>query len=244
MELLEISLPTAAENVALDEALLDAAEAGVQGAELLRLWEFPRPAVVLGRSSKAAEEADLEACQCRGIEVVRRASGGAAIVAGPGCLMYSLLLSYHLRPQLRMLDQAHHFVLNRLARALTAELPALGDGAVEHLGISDLAIGQRKISGNSLRCKRDWLLYHGTLLYQMQLPLIGQLLKAAPRQPDYRQGRSHEAFLANAPFTRRQLTQAVTGAFAARQATRSWPGEAVAELVHERYGQPSWTLQR
>ncbi len=35
-----------------------------------------------------------------GIPVLRRASGGAAIVIGPGCLMYALVLSYELRPSL------------------------------------------------------------------------------------------------------------------------------------------------
>jgi lipoate-protein ligase A len=239
MELLELSLATAAENVALDEALLEAAEGGERSAELLRLWELARPAVVLGRSSRASEEVDLEECRRLGIEVVRRSSGGAAIVAGPGCLMYSLVLSYQARPELRFLDHAHQFVLGRLARALGTQLPA-----VEHCGISDLAIGGRKVSGNSLRCKRDWLLYHGTLLYQMDLSTIGRLLRPAPRQPAYRQGRDHDAFVTNAPLTRQKLVQSVKDAFAARLVTSQWPPAAVARLVRERYGEVEWTLQR
>src|SRR5947208_2305701 len=51
MHLLDLTLPTAAENLALDEALLLAAEGG--GPEVLRLWENPSYAVVLGSGGSA-----------------------------------------------------------------------------------------------------------------------------------------------------------------------------------------------
>jgi lipoate-protein ligase A len=83
MQRLELTLDTPAENIALDEALLDEAEARGPEAEYLRVWESRAPLVVLGRSSKA-EEVNLAACRERGMPVLRRSSGGAAIVAGPG----------------------------------------------------------------------------------------------------------------------------------------------------------------
>ena len=52
MLLLDLTLPTAAENVVLDEALLEEAEARPGASELLRLWEPATPTVVLGRSSR------------------------------------------------------------------------------------------------------------------------------------------------------------------------------------------------
>ncbi len=51
MELLELTLATPEENLALDEALLDEAEAAGRPSEVLRLWESILPAVVVGRSS-------------------------------------------------------------------------------------------------------------------------------------------------------------------------------------------------
>jgi lipoate-protein ligase A len=47
MTLLDLMFPTAAENVALDEALLLAAEDGT-GGEVLRVWDQPSPAVIVG----------------------------------------------------------------------------------------------------------------------------------------------------------------------------------------------------
>lgn len=243
MRFWEMTLDTAAENVALDEALLDQAEEGC-GGESLRIWELTRPAVIVGRSSRLSEEVKLEECRRRGIEIVRRASGGAAIVAGPGCLLYSLILSYAIRPHLRQLDEAHRFVLGRLAKSIGEGVPG-----VAHLGTSDLAIGEEKFSGNSLRCKRDWFLYHGTLLYAADLDLIESLLAAAPRQPAYRAGRSHRQFVANLPLPRAALLQAVREAFAGEAfagiASDRLPlPPGVERLVQEKYGRESWTHLR
>ena len=100
MDLLDLTLPTPAENLALDEALLDEAEGAVQSRETLRLWEPGDPMVVVGRSSKIADEVRVEVCHARGIPILRRSSGGSAIVAGPGCLMYALVLNLEERPAL------------------------------------------------------------------------------------------------------------------------------------------------
>src|ERR1700730_4995193 len=135
MKLLELTLDTPAENLALDEALLLAAEEAGEPQETLRIWEPRQHFVVLGSSSRIAEEVQLENCRSRGIEVLRRTSGGAAIVAGPGCLMYSLVLSLEERPELRAIDRAHCFVLNQLAQAIGALVP----GVVVR-GTSDLVI--------------------------------------------------------------------------------------------------------
>src|SRR4051812_32394695 len=111
MQFLDLTLPTLAENLALDEALLDEAEDAGRPQECLRLWESPELAVVLGRSSKVHDEVDQGACEADGVTIGRRSSGGCAVVIGPGCLMYSLVLSYDLRPHLRILEDAHRFVL-------------------------------------------------------------------------------------------------------------------------------------
>lgn len=129
MKLLDLTLPTPAENLALDEALLDAAEAGELIDEVLRLWETAGPMVVLGRSSHAAEEVNLEACRAMNVPVLRRSSGGAAIVAGPGCLMYSVVLRYKGRQHLRMIDQVHEHVLGIVASAIAKFVPGVDAAA-------------------------------------------------------------------------------------------------------------------
>jgi lipoate---protein ligase len=239
MKLLDLTLPTPAENLALDEALLDAAEAGELTDEVLRLWEPTGPLVVVGRSSRVAEEVNLEACRAANVPVYRRSSGGAAIVAGPGCLMYSVVLRYDGRQHLRMIDQAHEHVLGIVGSAIAKLVPG-----VESRGISDLAIGNRKFSGNSLRCKREHLLYHGTLLYDFDLPLIGRLLRMPPRMPDYRGGREHGEFVMDLDLDGAALKSALAEAFEVTEGLAMWPDNATRTLAEQRYSQDSWNLAR
>ena len=166
---LRLTLPTPVENVALDEALLEACEAGQLAGGVLRLWESPEYFVVLGRSSDAQVEVNLAACRREDVPVLRRPSGGGTVLAGPGCLMYAVVLDLRELPHLRAVDAAHSYMLERIAAALAPQVPG-----VAHAGISDLALMEknaptRKISGNALRIKREHFLYHGTLLYDFDL---------------------------------------------------------------------------
>jgi lipoate-protein ligase A len=238
MKLLELSLPSPAENLALDEAILEQAECGAGPSEVLRLWEPRAPVVVVGRSSHVTVEVNQSACEQAEIPILRRCSGGAAVVTGPGCLMYSVVLAYRHHPQLRVLDQAHCFVLRVMSRALAG----LAAGVVIR-GTSDLARDDRKFSGNSLRCKREHLLYHGTILYNFPLELITRCLNLPPRQPAYRQQREHASFVANLPATSDQLIACIQDAWGVSESLSTWPEQKVAELVANRYTQASWNLR-
>lgn len=241
MQFLELTLDCPAENIALDEALLAEAEEATTPVEYLRIWEPRCPIVVVGRGSRVDQEVDQPACFRRNVRVLRRTSGGAAVVTGPGCMMYAVVLSYQRRPALRAVSQAHRFVLETLASALRPLVPH-----VTIAGTSDLAVstdGQYKFSGNSLRCRRNCFLYHGTLLYDMQLDLIEHLLKIPPRQPDYRQNRSHLNFVANVPCTAAQLHDALLAAWQPTGILADWPHRTTRRLVAEKYDHAEWNLR-
>lgn len=238
MRLLDLTLPSPTENVALDEALLEEADSSATPGEVLRIWESPSPAVVIGRSSRAADEVNLEFCREQNIPILRRCSGGAAVVLGPGCLMYSVVLSYALRPQLQPIDEVHRFVLGQNAVALSSAGPN-----VTQRGISDLALDDCKVSGNSLRCKRHALLYHGTLLYHFSIDLLAQCLRIAPRQPEYRAGRDHREFVTQLPLSSQQLRKALHMAWPTDGLAETWPRELTEKLVFERYSRAEWNLR-
>jgi lipoate-protein ligase A len=245
MQRIDRTLPSPAENLALDEAFLELAEGKNADYEFLRLWESPQSFVVVGRSSRIRQEVDEPACTERGIPILRRSSGGAAVVVGPGCLMYAVVLSLRLRPELKDIGHAHAFVLGRLAEALIARLPNIG--TISRAGTSDLVLSDgrspsvlRKFSGNSLRMKRTHLLYHGTLLYAFDLSLLGKYLKMPPKQPKYRETREHLDFVTNLPATRQQLMDALGTAWPTENNVVDIPSKLVAELVQTRYGSRRW----
>ena len=260
MRRLLLTLESPAANLALDEALLDRAEAEGFDSEYLRLWESPQPMVVLGRSSRVEQEVDSTYCATRDISILRRSSGGAAIVAGPGCLMYALVLGYERRPQMRGIPETHCYVLTRIAEILKCYVPT-----VQHAGTSDLAFVDvkkgselfsaaasenssdpffllRKFSGNSLRVKRTHCLYHGTMFYDFDLPLVSKCLTMPARQPDYRRSRGHDEFVANLPLSRSALQDGMLAAWPTNGDVDEWPRSRVDQLVAERYGRDEWNL--
>lgn len=228
---------TAADQLAIDEALLNAAEAGLASGPVVRTWQAEQPTVVVGSSSRLGDEVDLDACRRQGVPVLRRPSGGATVVLGPGCIMWTVVTPHSEPPAI---DAVHAAMLDPLAAALTA-----AGRPVSRQGTSDLAVtlpeGTRKVSGNALRVRRRAVLYHGTLLDNFPLELIGTLLRHPPREPAYRQRRSHEAFLANLALGRDQIDAAVRAAFEAERDEHDWPRQQAETLVASRYGQRSWT---
>ncbi|QEG33278.1 lipoate--protein ligase family protein [Bythopirellula goksoeyrii] len=240
---LELTLPTAAENIALDEALLDACAAGEIDRGVLRIWEPDRYFVVLGRSSRPEVEVNLEACRREGVPVLRRASGGGTILAGPGCLMYAVVLSYRDYPELRAIDRAHQFARQRLVDSLSQWMPTARTAGTSDLAIETVEKSLQKFSGNALRAKRTHLVYHGTLLYDFDLDRLAQLLATPTREPEYREGREHTDFVANLPLSHVQLITALTTGWQATELLTEWPQERTQAIVCEKYrDDPKWAI--
>ena len=238
MNYLDLTLPTPAENLACDEALLDRAETA-GGPAVLRFWESPRPFVVLGYANKVAEEVNVEACRAAGVPILRRCSGGGTVLQGPGCLNYSLVLRASDAGPHQTITEANHFVMQRNRRTLEA---LLGQ-PVSVEGITDLAIGQLKFSGNAQRRKRDWFLFHGTFLLQFDFGLIEKLLLSPPRQPEYRRDRPHAEFLTQTKCSSTELQAALRDAWAASSTDDAALEADIARLVSEKYGRNEWNLK-
>jgi lipoate-protein ligase A len=239
------SSDSAAKNLAYDEALLEVIEASDGPVEeVLRVWEMPTYCVVLGRSSVAAQESISANCEKMNIPVLRRCSGGATILAGSGCLMYSVVLSLEDRPELSMIDGAHDFVMDRLLAA-TDECGI----TAQRKGICDLVFEHKKFSGNAMRLKRRSLLYHGTILYSMDIRLVDSLLGKPAREPEYRDGRSHGEFVGNVPISKGTLIRTLRTAFDANEDWSDFPQRQLLEIkanqmLQQRYSLSEWNFAR
>ncbi len=230
-------------NLGIDEVLLEQAERSQIHSRVIRFWSPSSPAVILGRSSPASSEANLDHHRTGSFVLRRRCSGGQSIVAGPGCLMYAVLIDYLAYPQLRMIDQAHRFVMDRMHGAIKS----LGI-RVDHQGTSDLTLNGRKFSGNSLRCKKDAFVYHGTMICEdFDLSLVSKYLNRPIREPEYRAGRSHDDFLTQLPVDCETLKQAIVQQW---NALEPLPTDAVEPIIEEarqlasdKYDSDAWTFK-
>jgi len=238
VQFLDLTLPTPAENVALDEALWRAAESGGD-AEYLRVWESPICFVVLGRNCPAAGDVWLDRCAAEGVQVLRRTSGGGTVLVGPGCFNFTLVLRYDRAVHLDGVGTSLDYVLERMLAAVRLIEPR-----ADRAGASDLVVGDRKFCGNAQRRGQTHFLHHGSILCDFDLRLVARYLREPARQPTYRAGREHSDFLTNVRLNRDEFGRRLRNAWACQVAADRWPVEEVAELVETKYERSEWTLAK
>ncbi len=166
-----------AENMAVDEAMFEAHAAG-GSFPTLRVYGWRPRAVSLGRFQRAESSVDLETCRRLGVDVVRRPTGGRAILHTEEEVTFSVVVSAERLGTTGVMDS-----YRALAGGIIAGLRRLGVEArlVERSGAGpggpqdpacfavkarcDLVVGSSKLVG-SAQVQRD-----GVVLQQNSLPL-------------------------------------------------------------------------
>jgi lipoate-protein ligase A len=206
------------EQLGREWALFRSVEAGAAG-NLCRCWQVTQPVVVVGRNSPIAADVRLDTCREDRVPVLRRFSGGGAVVLGPGCLNYAVVLSLVSWPELTDVSASFHFILKRI-------VAALGISGLSFAGKTDLVLDGRKVSGNAQRRGRRALIHHGTLLFGFDPRLATRYLKEPVRQPAYRAARRHAEFIGNLPLSGETVRARLENAWARPEGralyTRTW----------------------
>jgi lipoate-protein ligase A len=154
----------------------------------VRVYEPPGVSVVIGRGGKQELELDRDNIAADGVILYKRPGGGCSVVLDPGNLIISIALPLG---GIGGIKTAFAAISDWLITALTVcDVPG-----VTQRGISDLAIGDRKIGGSCIYRTRGLVYYSTTLLVDPDLDLVERYLIHPPREPDYRAGRSHRKFM-------------------------------------------------
>ncbi len=233
----DLTLPTPAENLACDEALLCQCEE-TGGDEILRFWEPVQPFVVVGYANAVASEVNAAACQSAGVPIFRRCSGGGTVLQGAGCLNYALILRLTETGPRATITGTNQFVMERNRLALQSLLA----GPVRIQGHTDLTLGPLKFSGNAQRRRRRYLLFHGTFLLRFDLDLIERCLAMPSRQPDYRASRPHRDFLTCLDLAPEAVKSALGQAWGAGPEAAELPHERMEPLIR-RYASREWNFR-
>ena len=237
MKCLNLTFSTPEENLACDEALIESCETGIEGGfneGILRLWSPTTYFVVMGYGNHFEREVNVNWCREHSIPVLRRISGGGAVLQGPGCLNFSLILSAQIT-----IGKLNAFVLNKHRSALET----IFGSNVTVEGISDIAYCGKKVSGNAQRWKKNFVLFHGTFLLNFDLSLIEKVLHHPSKEPKYRAGRSHLDFVINLNAEREAIECLLRDAWGAKDDFAAVPHEKINELVNNRYLRPEWTYK-
>ncbi|MCW8131020.1 MAG: lipoate--protein ligase family protein [Planctomycetota bacterium] len=249
MRLLLHTCDEPARDLALEEAIQAGLEAGTSPTTW-RLWQAARPAVVLGTGQEHLKEVAGDEARAANVPVLRRHSGGGAVLIGPGAINYSFFTHINDLPGGETITGAMESGLRPVLRALNS----LGVAA-QLAGLSDVVVtgtDLRKIAGNAQARKRASVLVHGTLLAEPDWALLERVLAFPSRAPDYRAGRGHRAFLTSlkelgAPAGLEDFAPALAGVLGdLERADAPQPDESAkaSELLAEKYSRAEWNLRR
>jgi len=252
-------------NMAVDEALLEAVGRG-GSLPVLRLYAWQPPCLSLGYAQPFSD-VDIPRLKTRGWELVRRPTGGRAILHTDE-LTYSVIAPLN-EPRLAgtLLES-----YNRLAGALLAALRTLGlpvemqarspasrtentnPVCFEVPSTYEITVGGKKLVGSAQARRKDGILQHGSLPLTGDLARITQVL-AFPDEAA--RGRAAERLLNRATTVESALGRPVAWEEAAQAFTVSFrdvlnldlqpsqlapaEGARVEELVENKYAHPRWT---
>ena len=177
-------------NMAVDAELLAALEAAEEPRTVLRFYSWIRPTISLGRNQKPEKAVDLDFCREEGVDVVRRPTGGRAVLHDDE-LTYAVAsndLSY-------FADGSIYETYRMISEALSAGYGALGVETLlapdtRRLGASkngsdypcfvspsryELMVDGRKIVGSAQRRLRRSFLQHGSMPITCNRPMLARV---------------------------------------------------------------------
>jgi lipoate-protein ligase A len=150
------------QQMALDQVLTESVGAGERG-PTLRIWEWAKPAVVIGSFQSLRNEVDMEGAKKYGMEVTRRISGGGAMFMELGtAITYSLYAPIDLVQGMSFQD-SYAFLDDWVVQALRG----LGIEA-SYRPLNDIQSPSGKIGGAAQkRLGSGAVLHHVTMAYDM-----------------------------------------------------------------------------
>ncbi len=254
-----------AQNMALDESLLEAVACG-DSPPVLRFYRWRPATVTIGYAQSVVSDLDLDVCREAGLDVVRRSTGGRAVLHdhevtyaviaplnsrhfGNSVLDCYRVIAEILGETLRQLGLPAQLVPGRPKGGHRNPVKALCFSAPSQY---ELVIGGCKVAGSAQKRHGQAFLQHGSLPLEMNVDLLRKALRMAPLEST---AQSENIGWLNrwcdVPLSIDAVEQRLTAVFAERMQIEwqhSVPTEAEERragiLYRERFGNPSWTMKR
>jgi lipoate---protein ligase len=163
IRVLETGYKPAALNMAIDEALIE----NTDEAPVLRIYGWRPAAISVGYFQSIKEEVDLEKCSQLGVDVVRRLTGGGAVLHE-----FEVTYSFITKQYPQNIMESYRWICD----AIVISINRLGFNA-SFVPLNDIVVDGKKISGNAQTRRKGVLLQHGTLLLGLDVDKMFSVLK-------------------------------------------------------------------
>lgn len=163
IRVLETGYNNAALNMAIDEALIE----NIGDAPILRIYGWRPAAVSIGYFQSIKEEVDLEKCSKIGVDVVRRLTGGGAVLHE-----FELTYSFITKQYPQNIMESYRWI----CEAIVVSINRLGFDA-SFVPLNDIVVQGKKVSGSAQTRRNGVLLQHGTLLLSVDVDKMFSILK-------------------------------------------------------------------
>jgi lipoate---protein ligase len=164
IRLLQTGEGPASWNMGLDQALLSSVDDLIP---VLRLYGWKPPAVSIGYFQSLEQEVDVKKCEELGIDVVRRLTGGGAV-------LHEQELTYSFITKIFPADIIESY--RSICEPVVICLKNLGFDA-KFSPLNDIIVKNKKVSGNAQTRKNQVLLQHGTILLDVDIDKMFSVLK-------------------------------------------------------------------
>jgi lipoyl(octanoyl) transferase len=268
--LLDTGVNNAFYNMAVDEAVMKAHREGLVP-PTIRFYQWSPPGLSLGYFQKAGKEIDDNACKRHNIDIVRRLTGGRAILHDDE-LTYSIVISEESNylplsviKSYKIISEGIMIGLNRLG--IKAEMKAVDENKKAPKGISaacfdapswyEIVVDKKKLVGSAQTRQQGIILQHGSILFTIDVDRLYELLK----MPDNRvRERMKQYFLEKATALNLVSTEDIDINKLKNELIKGWEAtfnikllpaelidreiEWIIELEKEKYQSYDWNFKR
>ena len=190
------------------------------------------PSIVLGISGRPELWLNIPEVRRRGVQCVRRFTGGGTVYCDRNTFFITLLLARAAVPNLQPYPQP---LLHYTAELYAPVFGRLGGERADGFNVrgNDYCFGDRKFAGNAQSITRDKLLHHTSFLHAVDTQALQQLLAMPPeaRRPAYRADRPHGDFVTS---VQQWLARGAGGREKGVEAVVDWLGEELAAEMRGR----------
>jgi len=172
---------TAAENMALDQTILESCDKGIAD-NTIRFLSFKPHCVLVGRFQTVEKEARLDYCKQKNIDINRRITGGGALYWDTKDIGWEIYSRFDGLFKSRKIESYYSLLCSAIA------------SGINNFGIeskfrqrNDIEVGGKKISGSGGASLQDAFMFQGTLLVDLDIEIMLRALRIPVEKLKYKE---------------------------------------------------------